>query len=158
MKKKIYLFAAVFLAIDVIAKALVVKAGNVMLQRVIIPNFFYITLTKNTGAAFSFLTGYTWVFIVIAIAALIYIDRAFLKDNLNKLQILSYSLLIGGIFGNLVDRLCFGYVIDFLHFRIFGYDFPIFNFADIFIVVGAVLLGITLIRSGIDENRSKRKK
>ena len=53
---------------------------------------------------------------------------------------IGYSFLLGGIIGNLIDRLFFGYVIDFIGVIIFNYHFPIFNFADIFIVIGAFLI------------------
>ena len=53
---------------------------------------------------------------------------------------ITYSMLLSGIIGNLIDRVVFGYVIDFLDFNIFGYDFAIFNIADSFIVVAIILL------------------
>ena len=59
---------------------------------------------------------------------------------MSNLSIISYSLIIGGIIGNLIDRIFLNHVIDFLSFNIFGYYFPIFNIADICIVCGILLL------------------
>lgn len=158
IKITIYIIALFLFLIDIITKSLILRSGNLLYQKTIIPNFFYLTLAKNTGAAFSILQNATWIFVVIAICFIIYIDRTILKEKLNKLQIISFSLLIGGVLGNLFDRIFNGYVTDFLHFIIFGYDFPIFNFADIFIVVGAILLIIDVIfKGGKNENRSTRK-
>ena len=96
--------------------------------------------------------------IIVGILGILVINNILIKETLNKFKIVSYSFLIGGILGNLFDRIYNGYVIDFLDFRLFGYNFPIFNFADIFIVIGAFLLIIDLIRSDFFENRSKKRK
>ena len=63
-------------------------------------------------------------------------------------------MLIGGIFGNLIDRLFYGYVIDFLSFDIFGYKFPVFNIADIFICLGVFIIFICSL-GGKHEDNSK---
>lgn len=157
-KYKVYLLATIFFTMDLVTKAIIINKGNVLLNIPIIENFFYITLVKNTGAAFSMLKGFTPILSIVAIIALIFIDRKYLNENLSKLEVISYSLLIGGIFGNLCDRIINGFVIDFLSFKIFNYYFPIFNMADIFIVIGAILLAINIIRSEINENRDKRRK
>lgn len=159
MKKseiRIILLVLFFCSIDLISKAIILKTGNVLYNKIIIKNFFSIVLTKNTGAAFSFMTGYSWVFVIIAILVLIFFIKYYIsKKDLNKLEIISYSLLIGGIIGNLIDRIINGFVVDFLSFKIFGYYFPVFNFADTFIVIGAIILIISTIRSDKNEVRSK---
>ena len=88
---------------------------------------------------------------------LIYIDRNLLKDVKTKLDIISYSLLIGGIVGNLFDRIFYKEVIDFLSFNIFGYMFPVFNLADTFICIGIFIIIIKLLKGEKNENSSTRK-
>ena len=66
-----------------------------------------------------------------------------------------YSLLIGGILGNLFDRIIYGYVVDYLDFYFFNYNFPIFNIADICIVCSVVLIIIDTLRGGKGEIKSK---
>lgn len=70
------------------------------------------------------------------------------QTNPNKLAILSHGLLLGGIIGNLIDRIIYGYVIDYLDFMIFNYNFPIFNLADTFIVIGCIILVINSYAKG----------
>ena len=93
----------------------------------------------------------------ITVGTLDYIfDNFFIKNKeLKTLEIITYGLLIGGIIGNLIDRIIFGYVIDFFDFLIFNYNFPVFNFADIFIVLSAGLIIIDTFRGETHEIRSK---
>lgn len=57
-----------------------------------------------------------------------------------------YGILLGGIIGNLIDRIIYGYVIDYLNFNIFGYNFPVFNFADICIVISIFIIIIEILK------------
>ena len=63
-------------------------------------------------------------------------------------------MLIGGILGNLFDRIIYGYVIDYLDFYILGYNYPVFNIADMCIVISVFLIIIDTIRGGFNENKS----
>ena len=74
------------------------------------------------------------------------------KNNINKIGTISYGLLLGGILGNLFDRIFYGYVIDYLDFRIFNFNFAIFNLADMAIVIGAILL---IVFEGSDNDGRK---
>ena len=137
----------VFVLIDQISKIIIsnILTNNKSIE--VIKSFFYLTYTHNEGAAFSILLGKRIFLILIAIiiiALLIYyIKKNKIEGRLNKM---SLSLIIGGAFGNLIDRIVRGYVIDFLDFKIFNYNYPIFNLADTFIVIGVILLIIEMIR------------
>ena len=106
-----------------------------------ISGFFSVTYVQNYGAAFSVLTGNRIFLIVIALVALLMIYQCFINGKLlNKIEQITYGLLVGGIIGNLLDRMFRGYVVDYLDFQIFHYDFPVFNLADISIIVSALLI------------------
>ena len=82
------------------------------------------------------------------------VDLLIEKNNINKIGTISYGLLLGGILGNLFDRIFYGYVIDYLDFRIFNFNFAIFNLADMAIVIGAILL---IVFEGSDNDGRKNK-
>ena len=108
-------------------------------------NLLSLTYVHNTGAAFSMLEGARWLFIILGIIALNVIFIFFIKDKkLNNFEIITYSLLLSGILGNLIDRFLYGYVIDFIDVNIL--NFAIFNFADSFMVIGVILLMIGMIK------------
>lgn len=139
--KKIIAFSFLAALIDQLIKLIIINNVSLYSNIKVIENFFYITYVKNTGAAFSILTGNVIVLVLITLIALVIIYKYLIKGkSINKLMILTYSLLIGGIIGNLIDRIFRGFVIDYLDFYIFKYNFPVFNFADICIVVSAILL------------------
>ena len=142
-----YLFVIAFLvAIDQYSKIVVATYIDLKEVKEIIPNFFYLTNVHNTGAAWSILDGKQLLFIIITIAAIImFAYLLFFKINNTKLETISYLLIIGGAIGNLIDRITYNYVIDFLDFYIFGYDFPVFNLADCFLTIGVFLYFIAFI-------------
>lgn len=141
----VYGFAILFFVFDIITKYFIVRCGNILFKKEVIKNFFYIDYVTNNGAAFSMFSNNTIILIITAIVSLLLINKFLLKKDLNVLQIMSYSLMIGGILGNLFDRCFNGYVIDFLSFKFGSYYFPIFNFADVFIVVGGIILIINIL-------------
>lgn len=141
MPKKLIAFTCLFVFIDQISKGLINLYMYVSQSITMIPNFFHITYVHNTGAAFSILAGNRWILIVLAIVALNLIYHFFIKEKqLTNKECVIYALLIGGILGNVIDRLLYGYVLDFLDFTFFGHSFAIFNFADTFIVIAVILL------------------
>lgn len=148
--KKLTILSVIFLLMDFIIKLIV--SNNLELYNTIevIPNFLNIFYVTNTGAAFSILEGNRFLFIIIAFVAIYLIYEFLIKNNkLNKFEIISYSMLIGGITGNLLDRIIYGYVIDYISVNIFNYDFPIFNLADIFIVISVLLILIKGIKEAL---------
>lgn len=106
---------------------------------------------SNTGSAFGLLANQTFLIIVISIAALLFI-LLFLRylSPATTLSIVAIGLLMGGALGNLIDRIHFGSVTDFIYFRLWGnFHWPAFNIADTSIVVGVCLLIYSFYRSGI---------
>lgn len=110
----------------------------------IIPNFFDITHVYNPGAAFSFLADaggwQKYVFIVFALAVTIYLGQAMMRGQLSRLGSWAAMMIVGGALGNVIDRLAYGHVVDFLLFYWQNHYYPAFNVADSFICVGAALL------------------
>ena len=139
--KRIGIISLIFILVDFIVKIIVNSNMNVYDSIIIIPNFFSITYVRNIGAAFSIMENSRILFIIIGFIALILIYKYLIMNKvLNKYLMISYSMLIGGIIGNMIDRIIYGYVIDYLSFNLFGYNFPIFNLADTFIVVSIIML------------------
>jgi len=110
----------------------------------IISDFFYLTYTENTGAAWSIMSGYRYFFIIIGIAALV-IMGYWLKTAKTKWGGYSLLMMMAGTCGNLIDRIYRGSVSDFLDFYPFGYDFPIFNIADSCLCIGVAIMFIDMI-------------
>ncbi len=112
----------------------------------IIKDIFHLTYTQNRGAAFSILDGNTRflaIFTAFILICLIFLLIKSIKDNESKILTISLSFIIGGAIGNIYDRIFAGYVVDFFDARLI--NFAIFNVADIFIVIGTMLLGVYLI-------------
>ena len=144
MYKKLIIFGIIFLLIDQLSKGFINIYMNVN-DSIKIFSFLNITYVHNIGAAFSMFEGARYLFIILAIIALNIIYIFFIKDkNLSNLEIVTYALLISGIVGNLIDRILFGYVIDFIDFRLF--KFAICNLADSFIDIAVSLLIVEAIK------------
>lgn len=139
MKKSIWILV-ICLFIDQLIKNIIINFLSIGESINIINNFFSITYVRNSGAAFSILESNTILLIIISVLVLIFIFKYISKDNLSNLEYVLYGVLSGGICGNLFDRVVYKSVIDYLDFNIFGYNFPIFNFADILIVVSMFLI------------------
>lgn len=149
-KNKVYITSAIVLLIDQIVKLLIKTNMSLNEEISIIPNFFSIQYLKNTGAAFSILENQTILLAItsiICISVIIYYLKK--EENLTTAMYLSFGLVLGGILGNLIDRIVYQGVIDFLSFQIFNYNFPVFNIADIGITIGVLLLIIIYISRDI---------
>ena len=145
-RKNVYKWVILVFIIDQLSKFIIQKTMDLHQSRTIIPNFFSLYYVKNTGAAFSILENATLFLIIISVMFLLFIDRIIKKEEkeLTKLSILSLGMIIGGIFGNLLDRILYRSVIDFFSFSFGSYYFPVFNIADIGITVGVFLLLIEM--------------
>lgn len=142
MKKKLIpVIALIILIIDQIIKYIIRKNMNLYESINIIKNFFKITYVKNIGAAWSIFSGMQLPLIIFTILVTIFLYFYFVKGKeLKKHEIIIYGTMLGGILGNLMDRIFLNGVIDYLDFIILGYDFPIFNLADISIVLSMGIL------------------
>ncbi len=154
MKKIIYLIAGIGILLDQITKFL----ASIYLDNIdIIPGFFSLTYVENKGAAWGILNNSTIVLVGISVIVLLLISKYISSTiEFTKLSVVSYGLLIGGIFGNLMDRIFRGFVIDFFNFNILGYHFPVFNIADTMIVIGVILMFIEVIGDTYG-NKSRKK-
>ena len=151
-----FIFTVIFLLIDVISKLIISNLMDVYDSIIIIKDFFYITYVRNTGAAWSIFSNNTWLVILFSLIIIMFICIYIYKNKpRTRFESFGYSMILGGALGNLFDRIIYGYVIDFFDFYIFGYDYPIFNVADIFIVIGVLLLVICVWRDN-DGNKSCR--
>lgn len=155
--KKIFIISLVVLIIDIISKRLVMNYMFSDMSISVIDNFFSLTYAKNEGIAFSLLDGYVDLIVVGTLVVICLIIK-YVRDNVTKAsEMVGYSFIIGGAFGNLLDRVMYGYVVDFLDFKIFGYNYPIFNLADTFIVIGVFILIILSFREVGDSNGNSCK-
>ncbi len=147
--KKAFSIGVMGVFIDQVTKMFVLAKLKLNDSVSIIANFFNLTYIKNTGGAFGLFSNGTIILAVISIAFICYLVYYFYKYKLNSnLYQFILGLLLAGVIGNLIDRLVKGYVIDFLDFKIFGYDFPIFNVADIFVVCGMLLFILVIMKEG----------
>ena len=144
-----FVLAFMLIVIDQVTKWIVVNQISYGKSISILPNFFKLTYVKNTGAAWSLFMGNQMLLITMTLTVLIFFFfYLYKKETINKVDVLIYGGLLGGIFGNLLDRIRLNYVIDFLDFTIFRYNFPVFNVADIFIVFAGIILIIKIFKEG----------
>lgn len=144
MTRSVFAFLTAFLvlALDRITKILAVKglASNGSVD--VIPGIFSMTLVHNTGAAFGMFKGMTAVFsavsLVVAVSISIYI---LMNKTIDRILAVSLGLILGGAIGNMIDRVWFGYVIDFFDLHVW----PVFNVADSCITIGTVILAVNIL-------------
>lgn len=146
MNKKVFAISVIVLLVDQVSKGFIDAYFTFGRQVPIIKHFFYIMNCHNEGAAWSIFTNQKIFILICTFLALLLIYRYLYVFKLNARNNVAFGLLIGGIVGNLIDRVLFGYVRDFLDFYLFSYDYPVFNFADVAIVIGVFLLFIAIIK------------
>ncbi len=139
----IIIVVIISLLLDIGSKFLVSRIFILNESKTIIDNFLNITYVRNTGAAWSILDDNTWIVTVISLLIIIGIIYYVYRNRVSKKILkIGYGLILGGAIGNFIDRIVYGYVIDFIDIDIFGWNYPIFNLADMFIVVGVILVMI----------------
>ena len=135
--------ALVILIADQFTKVLIVGAYQLG-DSTMVTEFFNVVRVHNSGAAFSFLAGaggwQRWFFTVIGVSAALIILWLLKSHAGQKLFSFALACILGGAIGNVIDRLLYGYVVDFLDFHGLGWHFPAFNIADSAISIGAACL------------------
>lgn len=138
-----YALAGLIVVLDQLSKWIVLESIQLGEVRYVAP-FFNWVLTFNPGAAFSFLADQPgwqrWFFSVLAVGISGWIAVMLRQHPQQKLLSLALALVMGGALGNVIDRIRFGAVVDFIQWHVAGYYWPAFNIADSAITVGAVLL------------------
>jgi signal peptidase II len=165
-EKRILTTAAIVLVADQITKQLIIRALGTGESKVVIEGFFRFVNWQNTGAAWSMFEGSSLPLAALSMVALI----ALIKyrhhfETHTPTGKLALGLLIGGILGNLIDRVAYQHVIDFVRFYIIRSDgteagYPAFNIADMGICVGVGLLFLLAWREGtsVEEEREETEK
>lgn len=154
-----FALAAAVVVLDQLSKWAVLSAFAPG-ERLTLTGFFNLVLAFNKGAAFSFLAGapgwQTPLFIGVAVVAIVIVSVLLVRSPADWLVCAGLALILGGALGNVIDRLRYGQVVDFLDFHLYGWHWPAFNVADSAITIGAGLLVYeSLFRRGADGERSR---
>lgn len=151
------MITAVLVGIDQISKywaAATLSDGTVI---PVVGDVFVLQYTENRGVGFSLLQDQRWLFVPISLMIALALVIVLIRSPLRRRPMFCTTcvLLLSGAIGNLIDRIYLGYVIDFLYFQ--WIDFPIFNFADCCVVVGAILMCVYILFGAKDvENQPLR--
>jgi len=140
------LFVIALLGIDQFTKYWAVTRLQPIGELVLIDGVFSLLYHENAGMAFGLFQGGRWVFVgltVVAIGFFVYFYASLPRTRYHNVMRFFLLMLIGGAMGNFVDRLIQGYVVDFFYFSLI--NFPIFNMADVFLVVSVFALAIMIL-------------
>ncbi len=123
----------------------------------VIPGVLDFTYIRNDGAAFGSFSDARWIFMIASVVMIVLIVLYVISNRktISFPAVITFSLIVGGGIGNMIDRIAYGYVIDFIDVKFLPFWKWIFNVADSFVCVGAVLLALMFI---IGEYKSKAKK
>lgn len=155
MKKHFYFFSAILiivLILDVFTKFLVKKNIPINESLPLIKNILHITRVHNTGAIWGILQNNNLILIIISIIILIILAYYFKELTRSKASNFFIALIFSGAIGNLIDRIFFGFVIDFIDLRIW----PVFNIADSALTIGIIGIIFLNIKNKDDKNKQKR--
>ena len=148
MKKRIRIFIYIIglILIDQLSKVWALSTLRGTEGIAVIPKVFELSYLENRGAAFGILQDRQIFFVLITVVAAVCLTWIYLRIPQTKKYIplrISYGLIMAGAFGNLIDRVFRGYVVDFFYFKLI--DFPVFNVADIYVTVTMILLLIMIL-------------
>ena len=155
MRKKSVILALFLIVYDQVIKVVIDKSFYVGKTMSIIPNVL-LTKIHNDGAAWSLFAGKILMLIIVALAALVFLFIWEKKFKYQRRTMIGFGFIYGGLIGNMIDRIRLGYVIDYIKINFSFYNFPVFNFADVLIVVGFVLIFYALVK-GEEKNESNSK-
>ena len=140
---------AILLVLDQFTKYLVVKYMSLYQVVTVIPGFFNLTSVRNRGAAFGVLANVpgVWrsVFFITVTFIAIGVIVVLIKKTHERLPVIAFALIAGGALGNVIDRIRYGEVVDFIQWYVKSYSWPSFNVADSAISVGVALLAIDML-------------
>ena len=146
MKKVFFLILLVFA--DQISKYLIVQTLTLGETINVLP-FLDFYLIFNTGIAFSFFDEGgelgRWILVFLVLLVCLYLVNVLISEELRKYETLALVMILSGGLGNLIDRVVWGHVIDFIHFYYENYSFYIFNLADTFITIGVIIYILDLL-------------
>ena len=135
--------ALIVMLLDQFTKVLIVSSFQLG-ESSLVTSFFNVVRVHNSGAAFSFLAGASgwqrWFFVGLGAVAAVFITWMLLRHGQQTLFAFALSMILGGAIGNVIDRLLYGHVVDFIQVHWAGWYFPAFNVADSAISVGAACL------------------
>lgn len=141
--------AALLIGLDQLSKLIIVNS-YALGQQSVLTSWFNVVRVHNTGAAFSFLSDaggwQRWFFVGLGVLAVAVLAFLMIRHAGQVLFSLAATLIISGAIGNTIDRVSYGYVVDFIDWHYAGWHWPAFNFADSFIMVGAGLFILDEIR------------
>jgi len=155
MKKNFYFFSVILITsviLDIFTKFLVRKNLDLNESLPLIKNILHITKIHNTGAVWGILQNNNIFFIIISIIVLSILIYYFQDLAKSKASVFFLAFIFSGAIGNLIDRILFGFVIDFIDFRIW----PVFNIADSALIIGIIGIIFLNLTNKDDKNKQKR--
>lgn len=142
MKKELSI-VFIFIIIDQIVKYFAMQITSPIK---VISTFLQFNYVKNYGVAWSMLSDRMYLIIIFSMFAILYLFYILKQYREHLVVHFGILMMIGGAFGNLLDRIIRGYVVDYIDVVIFGYDFPVFNIADMLLVCGVIVILFETLR------------
>ncbi len=148
-----FLVSLAVLLLDQWTKGIITRAFDVHQSRTVVGGLFDLTYVRNSGAAFGLFASVdssikAIILNSVAVLVFIVVSAYALRSSHKSVRLqVGFSLILGGAIGNLLDRVRFGYVVDFLDFSISGHHWPAFNVADSAICIGVGLLFLDMLRN-----------
>ena len=145
-KKYIFCIVIFILLLDQVSKRIVVENIEIFANNLEISKYFNLVYVENRGVSFGIFSEHdkSFYFGILSMLVSAYIIYLLVKSN-DLIESLGLSLILGGAIGNGVDRLYYGYVVDFIDLHLNNFHWPAFNFADTFITFGAIVFVFSII-------------